>query len=45
MGTIINIFACAEERTPKIPNKNEQEITQTDLDAVLLNIETEMFRD
>ena len=45
MGNIINILACAEERTPKIPNENEQEITQTDLDAVLLNIETERFRD
>jgi len=45
MGNIINILACAEERTPKIPNENEQEITQTDLDAVLLNIETEMFKD
>jgi len=45
MGNIINIFACAEERTPKIPNENEQEITQTDLDAILFNIETEKFRD
>jgi len=45
MGNLINIFVCAEERTPKIPNENEQEITQTDLDAVLLNIETERFRD
>ena len=45
MGNIINIFACAEERTPKIPNENEQEITQTDLVTVLLNIETERFRD
>ena len=45
MGNLINIFVCAEERTPKIPNENEKEITQTDLDAVLLNIETERVRD
>jgi len=39
----MSVFACAEERT--YPRKQEKELTQTELDTILLNIETERFRD